>query len=753
MADDLLAYDELKLRIERADEVSYRVLALAPDGGIAEGEFCVPFSEIELDNFVLRIGRARGRTRAYKSPQMEEAKHLGSKLFDALIQGDVRDVYQAARRVSEVNERGLRVTLYLTGVPELMGVPWEFLYERPSFLSQSVYTPLVRSLDLKTVRAPRKLTLPLQVLVLASQPIGYDDLDIEQERGKLAAALRVPSSKGLVEFRWLNRATLRELDRAISAPDDIHVLHYIGHGGFDERSGSGVLILEDPHGAPHEVTGEEFGSLLYDERSLRLAVLNSCEGARTSHVDPFSGVATSLVERGLPAVVGMQFEISDDAAITFAERLYTAVAQGLPVDTALAHARKAVFAAGNDVEFGTPVLFLRAGDARLFEVDMPSERDPDEPTERADFSIQIEYLPADALPGEEITWQLWIENTGQCRLSEVTVVHDDGRTVGAPTTLQPGSRHLARWKETLEPMASRLLTVTACDEIGSRISEQVAIRTPDVEHHTSPPTTVHERRPQTSAGRAEFSATTASPYLKPETAALTIDEIVMLAGKQYKKQASRVVEALLIGERAYKWAGVSRPGFTGEEGLLMATGRRLIFVTANGNETWDYEHISDVQLIRRAMISPIEIKLFNGARVELSGLFEKLRLTELVKFVRPLVGADKGRLAEPALPAASEHWTATPMQIAKKMRSLRVELSTDTHVITFNSSGKYQLQVNEQTADMVDFEADFLPTYELTLSDGEEIYPARVVVDVGGIGSSRVKCMSLNVAGRALYLG
>src|SRR3954463_10066004 len=48
---------------------------------------------------------------------------------------------------------------------------------------------------------------------------------------------------------------------------------------------------------------------LRDLRSLRLAVLNSCEGARNSRTDPFAGTATTLVRQGsVPAVVAMQFE-------------------------------------------------------------------------------------------------------------------------------------------------------------------------------------------------------------------------------------------------------------------------------------------------------------------------------------------------------------------------------------------------------------------------------------------------------------
>jgi hypothetical protein len=49
-------------------------------------------------------------------------------------------------------------------------------------------------------------------------------------------------------------------------------------------------------------------------------------------------------------VIAMQFEITDDAAITFAEQLYAAIADGYPVDAALGEARRAIFASGNDVE-------------------------------------------------------------------------------------------------------------------------------------------------------------------------------------------------------------------------------------------------------------------------------------------------------------------------------------------------------------------------------------------------------------------
>ena len=70
--------------------------------------------------------------------------------------------------------------------------------------------------------------------------------------------------------------------------------------------------------------------ILRDFSSLRLAILNACEGARTSRSDPFAGVAGSLVQRDIPAVVAMQFEISDEAAIVFAGEFYEQLAAGSP---------------------------------------------------------------------------------------------------------------------------------------------------------------------------------------------------------------------------------------------------------------------------------------------------------------------------------------------------------------------------------------------------------------------------------------
>ncbi len=470
MAERVPGYDEFRVRIERAPkEGKYRVLASGPGKSSASATFELPFEPTQLENFVLRVvGRTRSGVRSFRSPQMQEAKRFGSELFDAVFRGEVRDLYVAARRGAEEHGRGLRVSLGLSGAPELMEIPWELLYTRPSFLAQSIDTPVVRSLDVGSVRPPRPLASPLRVLGMISSPRGFESLDVDQERSKLTEALSVLVAAGIVELDWLPRATLSELDRALDSREDLHVFHYVGHGAYDDRTEGGVLVLEDDDGGPHEVTGGDLGVLLHDS-NLRLAVLNACEGARSSRVDPFSGVASGLVEHGIPAVIAMQFEITDAAAILFADRFYNSVARGYPVDAALAQARKKIWAAdSHDVEWATPVLFLGAADARLFDLETVLP-----PSDQAKLSLQLQPAPADPTVGDAVDWQLTITNAGPHQLTELTAKDPDGRTLAEPVDLAPGQHTTVGWAETVQADHDLVVTVTATEPTGTQLTEQI----------------------------------------------------------------------------------------------------------------------------------------------------------------------------------------------------------------------------------------------------------------------------------------
>src|SRR5438094_3079085 len=151
---------------------------------------------------------------------------------------------------------------------------------------------------------------------MISSPAAYPELDVEREWRLLNDALAEQLEEGqvIVERLEANMGMLRQRLRS----EAFHMLHFIGHGYFRPDWRDGVLVMEDAAGRPHEVTGEELGGLLNEYEPTRLAVLNACEGARSDASDPFAGVAQSLIQQGLPAVVAMQYEITDDAAIILA---------------------------------------------------------------------------------------------------------------------------------------------------------------------------------------------------------------------------------------------------------------------------------------------------------------------------------------------------------------------------------------------------------------------------------------------------
>jgi tetratricopeptide (TPR) repeat protein len=300
-----------------------------------------------------------------------EIKDYGARLFNAVFAGEI---YSFLRRSQDEAERqgaeGLRIRLLLTDVPELAELPWEYLYDptQDQFLSLSTKTPIVRYLDVSQRAPALAVKPPLRVLVMISSPKDQPALDVDQEWAKLSQALAELQAKGRVVLELLEEATLPALQTRLRQ-GEYHVFHYVGHGGFDEQAQDGMLILKDQDGFSQPVNGQVLGTLLQDESTLRLALLNACEGARGSRSDPFAGTAQSLVRKRVPAVIAMQTAISDEAAKTFAYEFYRALADDYPVDAALTEARKAIFMQGNEREWGTPVLFMRSSDGRLGEAE------------------------------------------------------------------------------------------------------------------------------------------------------------------------------------------------------------------------------------------------------------------------------------------------------------------------------------------------------------------------------------------------
>ena len=301
------------------------------------------------------------------SAPVAAAKQAGGRLFDAVFSGPVGECLR--RSLDRAQDAGatLRIRLRLSDCPDLADLPWELLYDRSEdwFLALSGSTPVVRYIHLPVQPRPVRAELPLRILVIRSEPAGLPRLDLDAEWSHVAVALAELRDGGMITTTELAAPTLGELRRVLLR-DTFNVLHFMGHGGFDDERG-GFLLFTNGAGQGVPVTATDLGVLLKDHASMRLATINACQAGRTDPHDPFAGVADALIRRGIPAVIAMQFDVSDMAAVEFAPALYGALATGRPVDVAVAEARKAIYTV-SPVEWATPVLYLRADNARLFEI-------------------------------------------------------------------------------------------------------------------------------------------------------------------------------------------------------------------------------------------------------------------------------------------------------------------------------------------------------------------------------------------------
>jgi formylglycine-generating enzyme required for sulfatase activity len=300
--------------------------------------------------------------------------HFGRRLFDELFSGEIASVFRDSLGQVRGQGVGLRVRLRLEP-PELAALPWEYLYDTQadSCLAISPETPLVRYVPMRSATRPTAVTPPLRVLVVISNPSDLPPLNVEQERGIIERALRERVDQGVIQLRLLEHSVVAEISQAMRDFRP-HVFHFIGHGQFEDEEA--YVLLEDDDGYALPMDERAFREFFLGVTEARVAVLNACQTATTSSAQPLAGLAPRILQRNLSAVVAMQYPLPDRAALVFSREFYRSLALGYPVDAAMAEARKGIFLeVGSDAhDWGIPVLFLRAQDGQLFDIQSLSDQ-------------------------------------------------------------------------------------------------------------------------------------------------------------------------------------------------------------------------------------------------------------------------------------------------------------------------------------------------------------------------------------------
>jgi hypothetical protein len=340
-------YLTLKVTLTPLQKGRYRSRIEQSPLGASRGpgcEFAIPpkfWKEIEY--FVDRMPRG--------GISKEEVYNLGKRLFNLIFGGEVKEKYEDCLQYARQTDAKLRLALAILAEPLLM-VPWEYLYdedEEKGFLIPK--HSIIRVIDeLEEKKAPFGPIRNLLVAIANPTSPMYRKFDADTHLKNLLEIFTRLNIKASI----LKPATRREL-KARLRDQAFDALYFVGHGRLlppvpGGKYSIGQLILEREGSSPEETdTTDPLDATdlaqwisLHPLKSgrVRFVYLNSCSTATTDLANSFAGVAQRLMLAGeVAAVVAMQTEVEQTAALDMAEGFFEELRRGESPEQALTLAR------------------------------------------------------------------------------------------------------------------------------------------------------------------------------------------------------------------------------------------------------------------------------------------------------------------------------------------------------------------------------------------------------------------------------
>jgi hypothetical protein len=295
---------------------------------------------------------ARGIVVGDDEVSAETVNEIGVALHVAL--GDAATAWgQRKWRTDDADETRARILLDVRP-SELARLPWEMLFdpgskvypfgradEPAARIAHDIYRP--------GAERPEREYWPLRILVV----VGTHDAKIKalEEVDRMEDALvRLCAD---IDLEVLDRPPREQLLDALGERRP-HILHFIGHG-IDAGAGTGALEISPDGQATWDWTATDIRMDL--PHKPRLVVVNACRTGGTQAHEGTMSVAQALLEEGVPAVIAMQGPIDGAAAARFSRELYTALADGQPLDVAVVQGRQGI-AAPQDVKWSSRQTWL-----------------------------------------------------------------------------------------------------------------------------------------------------------------------------------------------------------------------------------------------------------------------------------------------------------------------------------------------------------------------------------------------------------
>jgi hypothetical protein len=321
----------------------------------------VTLTNVELAALAASMNNLRGYVEGgFPVIDMEALRSMGARLFNILITKKTRDLFLMATGESIGREEFLPLEIIAEDF-EIAGWPWEYIYNSSDgkFIAQEFH-PVSRSIFSMSARPPIPPTEG-RVRILMILGVPPDDPYTTPTEEVKAIKEVFDTQLGMDNFTLeiLPASDYKKL-RAGFEQGQIDIVHYFGHAGFDYQRGEGFLSITRPGSTSFPIYAPDVARLLIASR-VRLVFLNACKTAQASPTDNpgRSSVAASLLDAGIPAVIGTQFSLPDISAHTLSATIYNALVTGRPIGEAVRVGRNAMSFADEAafVDWGIPVLY------------------------------------------------------------------------------------------------------------------------------------------------------------------------------------------------------------------------------------------------------------------------------------------------------------------------------------------------------------------------------------------------------------
>jgi len=372
-------YPKLEIRLDRRDVESYAVEMVlrlpesdAPSDLLAKPSPLVQLTPAEFN----------------KQEHLGDPKKYGRVLTQRLFgkednPGPPTALSQAwVQAMGKSGGQPLRVVLHLTGGAQTLHcLHWEKLMDPDcqGFLTPGEVVFFSRFLSSSSTAGVRPLgKAELRALTVVSNPTDLSKwspsgqtlapMDVKGVMDKARTALRDISIASIPKGTDTGgeRATVTQLITSLQQGYDI--LYLVCHGAFIQDEP--VLYLEDEGGRVKPVSGIELVRRLRECLQLpRLVVLASCQSAGKGEEGvpddntALAALGPRLVELGVPAVLAMQGNITQETVEEFMPVFFRELAQDGQIDRAVALARSQV---RERPDWWAPALFMRLENGALW---------------------------------------------------------------------------------------------------------------------------------------------------------------------------------------------------------------------------------------------------------------------------------------------------------------------------------------------------------------------------------------------------